>query len=438
MQVSVTMTEGLGRQMKVAVPADAINQEVKTRLKSLAGRVRVDGFRPGKAPMNVVESRFGRQVREEVNQELIQKSFSQAVVEQKLRPVGQPRIELSQIQPGHPLEFTATFEVYPSVELIFPEGFSVTRPVVTVVENDIDTVIERIRKQNVEWKAVTRPAREGDRITMDFTGRIDGQPFDGGRAENYRVVLGAKSLVEGFEAQLVGAAAGATLDIMVTFPKEYPVADLAGRPAQFEVKINEIEESVLPELDESFFAAYGLQEGGLGALRDQVRANIVREADQAVKTKIKMQVIDMLLNHVKLDLPQVLVENEVMMRMNRARMQLKSNGVEETSLKLDRERFEPGAKRAVAVGLIVSEILRSNNIRVKPEELRSKVEELASSYDDPRAVVAWYYEDRARLSDVEAVLLEDHAIEWILKKARIEEKASTVLELLDRQDEAAA
>lgn len=437
MQVSVTTTEGLGRRMTVAVPVESIDQEVKTRLKSLAGRVRVDGFRPGKAPLNVIEKRFGRQVRDEVNQELVQKTFNQAVVEQQLRPVGQPRIELSRVEPGQPLEFTATFEVYPSVELTIPEGFTIERPAVTVTDADIDTVVDRIRKQNVEWKTVSRAARDGDRVAIDFVGRIDGEPFEGGRAENYRVVLGSKSLVDGFESQLAGSAAGSTVTVNVTFPATYPVATLAGKPAQFEVKINEVEEPALPELDESFFAAYGVKDGGVAAFREQVRANIAREVDQAVKTKVKLQVIEVLLQQVKLDLPAVLVESEVMMRMNRTRMQLRQSGVDDKTLKLDRDRFEPSAKRAVAVGLIVSEILRRNNIRVKPEELRSKVEELAAAYDEPQAVVSWYYEDRSRLGDVEAVLLEDHAIDWVLKKARIEDKPSTVLELLDRREDAA-
>lgn len=437
MQVSVTTTEGLGRRMTVAVPVESIDQEVKTRLKSLADRVRVDGFRPGKAPLNVIEKRFGRQVRDEVNQELVQKTFNQAVVEQQLRPVGQPRIELSRVEQGQPLEFTATFEVYPSVELTIPEGFTIERPAVSVTDADIDTVVDRIRKQNVEWKTVSRAARDGDRVAIDFIGRIDGEPFEGGRAENYRVVLGSKSLVDGFESQLAGSAAGATVTVNVTFPATYPVATLAGKPAQFEVKINEVEEPALPELDESFFAAYGVKDGGVTAFREQVRANIAREVDQAVKTKVKLQVIEVLLAQVKLDLPAVLVESEVMMRMNRTRMQLRQSGVDDKTLKLDRDRFEPSAKRAVAVGLIVSEILRRNNIRVKPEELRSKVEELAAAYDEPQAVVSWYYEDRSRLGDVEAVLLEDHAIDWVLKKARIEDKPSTVLELLDRREDAA-
>lgn len=431
MQVSVTMTEGLQRRMTVAVPADMIEQRVRDRLKSLAGTVRIDGFRPGKVPMSVVERRFGEKVRSEVQSDVVQRSFDDAVVREQLRPVGRPRIELSPNEAGKDLEFTATFEVFPSINLDLAAGFAIQRPVVAVTETDVDTVVERIRKQNVRWQTVERAAQEGDRVNINFDGRLNGEPFAGGKAENFDLVLGSKTLVGDFETQLQGSRADSDVHVRVDFPAEYPMSDLAGKTVDFAVRVNSVSEPVLPELDEAFFATFGVNEGGLTAFRQQVRENIEREVKEAAKGRVKAQVVDQLVQRVPVELPKALVESEILMRMQRARSQLASSGADTQNMRLDRDRFEPGARRAVAMGLIVSEIVRRNGLKVTGDQLRAKVEDLASSYDDPAAVVNWYYGDQSRLGDIEAVLLEDNAVDWTLQKAHIEDAPMTVMELLD-------
>jgi len=438
MQISVTTTQGLGRRMTVALPVEKVEEEIKERLKSLSGKVKVDGFRPGKVPFSVLERRYGKQVRDEVQYELVQKTFSEAVTQEKLMPVGQPHIELGQVGANNAFEYIATFEVYPNIEVSLPADLAVQRPAVTVNEADIDTVVERIRKQNVTWAEAARPSKEGDRLTIDFDGFIDDQPFSGGKADGYKLTLGSKTLVGDFEKQLEGVSAGAKVNVAVTFPAEYPVADLAAKAARFDVTVHHVEESVLPTLDKAFFEKFGVGEGTETAFRQQVRQNIEREVNEAVKGRVKNQVIDALVQHMSVELPQALVDSEISVRMQRTRSQLASNGVDEKTLRLDRTRYEDGARRAVKVGLIVSEILRRNQIRIKPEDLRAKVDELASTYEDPQAVINWYYADRNRLSDIEAVLLEDSAIDWVLRQAKLEDKVVSVMELLDRPSGATA
>lgn len=438
MQVSVTTTEGLQRRMTIAVPVDTVEQQVRDRLKSLASTVRIDGFRPGKVPMSVVERRFGDKVRSEVRSDVVQRSFDDAVVREKLRPVGRPRIELAGTEGGKDLQFTATFEVFPSIDLNLAAGFAIQRPQVNVQEADVDTVVERIRKQNVRWQIVERAAQDGDRVNINFDGRLDGEPFAGGKAENFDLVLGSKTLVGDFETQLHGSRAGGDVQVRVNFPSEYPVAELAGKPVDFAVRVNSVSEPVLPELDDAFFATFGVTQGGLSAFRQQVRENIEREVKEAAKGRVKAQVVDQLVKQVPVELPKALVESEIMMRIQRARSQLASSGADAQNLRLDRDRFEPGARRAVAMGLIVSEIVRRNGLKVTGEQLRAKVEDMASSYDDPAAVVNWYYGDQNRLGDIEAVLLEDNAVDWVLQKAQIDDAPMTVMELLDPENRARA
>lgn len=438
MQVSVTTTEGLQRRMTIAVPVDTVEQQVRDRLKSLASTVRIDGFRPGKVPMSVVERRFGDKVRSEVRSDVVQRSFDDAVVREKLRPVGRPRIELAGTEGGKDLQFTATFEVFPSIDLNLAAGFAIQRPQVNVQEADVDTVVERIRKQNVRWQIVERAAQDGDRVNINFDGRLDGEPFAGGKAENFDLVLGSKTLVGDFETQLHGSRAGGDVQVRVNFPSEYPVAELAGKPVDFAVRVNSVSEPVLPELDDAFFATFGVTQGGLSAFRQQVRENIEREVKEAAKGRVKAQVVDQLVKQVPVELPKALVESEIMMRIQRARSQLASSGADAQNLRLDRDRFEPGARRAVAMGLIVSEIVRRNGLKVTGEQLRAKVEDMASSYDDPAAVVNWYYGDQNRLGDIEAVLLEDNAVDWVLQKAQIDDAPMTVMELLDPENRAGA
>ncbi len=428
MEVSVTSTEGLERKMTVAVPPELIEKQVKERLKSLAGKVRLDGFRPGKIPLGVIERRYGAQVREEVSQDVMQQSFREAVVREKLRLVGQPKIESTRLEPGKGFEYTAVFEIYPEVKVTVPNAFKVEKPVVEVLPADVDNVLERMRKQQIEWKAVERAAEEGDRINLDFVGTVEGEPFDGGEAQAYEVVIGSKSLIGDFESQLVGACAGEQRGLNVTFPDNYPVEKLAGIEAHFSVTINSVSRPSLPEIDDKFAKRFGIND--VESLRKQVRDNIEREVAQAVRAKVKDQVISVLLDSASVEVPNTLVENEIEGRMNNARSQLLSSGVTEQNIKLDRGLFVEAARRSVTLGLIVSHIIKEQDLKVSPEDLRHAVETLAVTYEKPEEVVKWYYGNRGRLGEVEALLLEDQTIDWALQSANITEKAMAVQELL--------
>lgn len=428
MEISVVNTDALGRRMTVALTAEVVDSKVNERLKSLAAKVRVDGFRPGKVPFRVVESRYGAQVREEVREDVLQQSFREAIVKERLRPVGSPRVESTKLEPGKGFEFVVTFEVYPEVRVNVPANLKIEKPVVVVSDADIDHVIERMRKQQVSWVEVDRPAREGDQVNVDFVGSHEGVPFDGGTAKSFDIVIGAKSLVAGFEEGLIGKPAGEQRVIEVTFPENYGVARLAGKQVKFDVTVNRVSEAVLPDVDMAFAQKFGIN--SVEELRAQVKENITRETSSNAQTKVKTQVIEALLGASELETPRTLLESEIDARMEKVRTQLRQGGVGEEHINLERQVFVEPAQKSVKVGLIVAEIIKQNQLKASPESIRNAVEEIAATYEHPEEVVRWYYASRERLADIEALILEDLSVEWALGKAEVAEVVTTVAELL--------
>lgn len=428
MQVSVEATEGLERKLKVQVPADRIDSAVDERLQSLSKSVRLQGFRPGKVPMKVVRTRFGAQVRQEVIGEVIQSSFQDAVVQEKLRPAGLPQIEPLELDAGADFSYTAVFEVYPEFELAATDSLEIEKPVAEVADADIDDMIESLRKQRTDWEDVERAAEDGDQLTIDFLGRVDGEEFAGGKADNVPLVLGSGSMIPGFEDQLVGASAGDEKTIKVSFPEDYRAEHLAGKEAEFDVKVHAVKASKLPEIDDEFVKAFGVEEGGVEALRDDIRKNMSRELEQAVAGRVKQQAMDGLLSLNEIALPKALVQEEIgRLRENIAGQMPEGAGTDH----LSDELFSNDAERRVRLGLIIAEVIKSAELKADPEKVREYVENLAASYQEPQQVIDYYYGNRELLQNVEGLVLEQAVTDWVVENAKVSEVSTTFKEVMN-------
>ncbi len=430
MQVSVETTTGLERRMKVAMPKKGIDSEVQKRLKSLAGRAKIDGFRPGKVPFGVIQKKYGGEVQAEVLNEMMKSSFYQAVTQEKLRPAGVPLIEPVDADSKDNVEFTATFEVYPEFELKGFNKIKVKRPVLEISESEIDKMIETIRKQRKTWQAADRAGKNGDQVTIDFVGSINGEEFQGGSAQQVPVELGAGRMIKGFDDQLVGSKAGDELTLSLSFPDDYHVADLAGKPVEFATKVHKVEESVLPELDDEFIASFGVKEGGLDALKKQVRENMEREAQQSISASVKEQLFDGLVGLKLLDVPKALVDGEIetLVKQRQEAMQQYGGG---QMPEPDPSELEDQARRRVSLGLILAEVIKKNDIKVPPARLREKVEQLAASYERPDDVIKYYYSDKSRLAELENVTIEEMAIDSIMEEAKVSDKKTSFDDLMN-------
>jgi len=420
MQVSVTSNEGLERKLTVEVPADKVEQAVQQRLKGMAGRVRINGFRPGKVPFSVIQKRYGAQVREEVKSELVRDSLYEAIQQQNLRPAGTPKVE-TDASTGDKLAFTATFEVYPEVKVEVPADLVVDKPNVEVSDADVDKMLEKLRKQRSSWEEVERAAQEGDQVVMDFLGKVNGEAFEGGAAEDYTLELGSKRFIEGFEDQLIGVKAGDSKEVNVTFPKEYQSEELAGKPAVFEVTVKAVKGPKLPELDDpEFLQALGTQEGGVENLRQEVRHSMERELKQKIAAKVKEGLLDKMLEANPIELPTALVEDELRQMANQAFQSMGMEGEQELTDEI-RNALGDRARRRVGLGLMVGELIREKGFKADADKVRAQIEELAQTYEDPQAVINWYYQDKSRLSGVEALVLEDQVVDWLLSEVKTED-----------------
>ncbi len=422
MQVSVETTSGLGRRMTVQIPAEQIDQQVQSKLQQLARSVRLDGFRPGKVPLSVVKKRYESQVRSETAGELIASSYEQALQQENLRPAGEPDIEQTRNQPGQALEYVVTFEVYPDVEPPELADMTIQRPVAEVTSADVDNMLEKLRKQRVTWTRVERPAAEGDRLEIDFQGTIDGQSFSGSSASNVPLELGSGTMIPGFEEQLTGSSAGERKTIEVTFPADYAAKEVAGKTAQFDVSVNAVAEAVLPELNDEFAKTFGVGDGGLDKLREEVQRNMGRELDAAVKSRVKQQVFESLLAETNIDVPAALIDQEV-------EALIKKEG-DAADAGADRSRYEQEARRRICLGLLIAEIIKRNQLQVDPERVRETIETLAQSYEKPEEVVQWYYSNQDMLAGIQTLVMEDTVVEWIADQAKTEDKAYTFEELM--------
>ncbi len=425
MQVSIETTSGLERRLTVGIPAARVDSEVDDRLKKAAKNVRLPGFRPGKVPMKVMRQRFGDGVRQEVLGEVMSQSFQEAVVQEKLRPAGQPSIEPKSLDAGKDLEYVATFEVFPEVEVVEMKGFEITRPVAEVTDADIDNIIEVFRKQQGSWETVERAAEEGDKVTIDYKGTRDGEAFEGGSAEGAELELGSGRMIPGFEDGIVGMQPGEEKVLALTFPEEYHSEELAGAAVEFAVKLHSIQALVPAPIDEELFAKYGVEEGGEAQFRKEVGENMARELKNAVEAKVKQQVMDAVLDaHSAIELPRALVGQEINALRRQMFQQFGGGMGQDLDLQslLPDDMFSENAEKRVRLGLVLSELIGKFEIRADADRVRATVEDLASTYEEPEQVVNWYYGNREQLASVESKVLEDQVVEKLLEGANIVEK----------------
>ena len=426
MQVSLTATGGLERRLEVAIPAAQVDGEVSQRLNTISRTARLKGFRPDKAPLAVIRQQYGEQVHGEVINDLMRKSFSEAVAREKLNPAGGPRIEPIALSPGADLKYAAVFEVLPEVKLAPISELSIQRPVATVADKDLDAMIDTLRKQRPAFNDVARAAAATDRVTVDFTGRIDGAEFEGGSGEAVAIVIGANQVMKEFEDALLGAAAGDTREFNATFGADHTNKKLAAKTATFSVKIVKVEEQVPAPLDEAFATGFGIADGSLETLRAEVRANMERELAEAVRQKVRAQVLEGLFKTNPLELPRQLVEEQI--QELQVEM-LRRAGVKDAKQLPPREPFEQPARRRVALGLLMSELVRHASLKVSREAVQEKLNELAASYSNPEEVRRAYLQNADMMRQIESQVLETQAIEWVLTQANVTDKPATFAEL---------
>jgi len=430
MQVTVESTGTLGRRLTVAVPADRLEKEFAARLKRLSQTARFPGFRPGKAPMKMVEAQYGGKVLEEVAGDLIRSTFHEAVSEKGLKPVGGPDIEPKHLGRGKDFEYIASFEIYPEVTRLDIQGSRIERPVVTVTEDDVTRTIESLRQQRMNWRPVERAAANGDRVTIDFQGSVDGKPFEGGAASDFPLVLGNNTLIDGFESGLVGAGAGETRTLDLQFPDGYRNAALAGKATQFVVTVKQVNEPVLPEVNADFARALGVADGDVETLRREVRGNLERERDDRARRLVREQVFKALIDLNGFEVPKAMEQEEIRRLIQMGRASLQAQGLPAGQVPTDPALYADQARNRVKLGLILAEIVRKQGLKADPAKVRGRIEEQATSYDDPREYIAWHYASPERLADAESQVLEDQVLAILLKTAEVVDKTMTFQELV--------
>lgn len=432
MQTTIETLGQLERRMTMAVPAAEIERKVGERLKKLARTVRMPGFRPGKVPLKILEQQYGPQVRSEVIGDAIEQAFSEAVRGQNLRVAGYPRIEPKQGGEAGTLEFSATFEVYPDVVLGDLRERTIERQVLEVGEAEVDKTIEVLRKQRRTFAAVERAAAEGDRVTIDFSGTIDGAEFPGGKGTDAAFVIGEGRMLAEFEQAVIGLAPGGTKSFELRFPDDYGGKDVAGRTATFTVAVKKVEEARLPALDEAFARSLGVADGDLAKMRAEIRANVEREVKKRLGDALKQKAMQALLDTATLTLPKSLVDMEIQRLVNGARADLEARGLKMEKVPLDPTLFEQQAKRRVALGLIIAELVKSKGLAAKPEQVRALVEEQAASYEEPAEVVKWFYSQPDRIAEFEALALEQNVVDWVLGEAKVTDTPVSFDDLMGR------
>ena len=433
MRVSIETTSGLERRLTIGVPAERVDGAVEKRLKEAAKNVRLPGFRPGKVPMKVMQQRFGMGVRQEVIGEVINQSFQEAVVTEQLRPAGQPKIEPKTLDVGKDVEYTAVFEVFPTLEVNDVTDLTVTRPVADVTDADVDEIIEIFRKQRGELVAVERPAETGDTVVIDFIGTRDGEAFDGGTGEDHSLELGSGKMIPGFEDGIVGMSAGDEKSIDVTFPDDYGSEELQGAAASFAITCKEVKHLELAPLDDELFASYGVEEGGEDVFRSEVRKNMERELRNAVQTHIKNQVMDAIIAaHADVEIPTSLVAQEINGMRGQMFQQFGGQPNPEMDLAsiLPDDMFKDQAERRVKLGLLLGEMIGKYELTADPAKIREAIEDIASTYQEPEEVINWYYSENEQLAQVESRVLEDQVVDRILEAATIEDQESTYQDAL--------
>lgn len=421
MNVSIETMSGLERRLTIALPSEEFEQQITTRLEDARGRVRLPGFRPGKVPLKEVRRRFGQSVRAEVAGELMQSSFFEAVQQESLNPAGSPNLEVVKMEPGIDFEFTATFEVFPSVDLADMTKVSVIKPQAEITDEDVSAMVERLREQRATYEPVDRPAKEGDQVKADFAATMDGKPVEGTEGEDVEFVLGKGQMIEDFDKGVTGAEPGGTVEFDATFPDDYRAEDLQGKTVQFSVTVKEVKETQMPELDEEFYEAFGVSEGGQEAFLTEVRSNMQREMDNAVRNQVKQQVMQDLESMHNFQLPHAAVHREIHTLKDQMLGQFQMGGAgNRPDIDLPDELFKDEAEKRVKLGLVINEVISSESLEVNQELLDERLHEIAAQYGEPEQVIAYYKSNPEQLQGIEMGVLEEQVIDHILEQAQVE------------------
>lgn len=425
--VSVEATGSLGRKMTVQVPARRVEQEIDDRLKSVGRKAKIKGFRPGKVPMKVIRQKYGGQVRQEVLGEIMQASYSEAISRENLTPAGAPQIAADDVTGGQDLKYTATFEVYPQIELKGLFDLSIEKPLPEIATADIDSMLDNLRQQKAVWEPVERAANDGDRVIVDFEGEISGEAFDGGHGENVAIVIGSGQMLSDFESGLTGISTGDVREVKVKFPKDYPSESVAGKKAIFSVTARSVEQLKMPQLDAEFAREFGVEDGNVESLKNELKQNMSREMEQAVRRRMKEQILDSLVTANPLDVPQVLVDDEINQLMHEAR----HAGLSGEDESMPRDAFETTATRRVALGLLIAEVVRSQNIDLDRDRVKSRVDQLAQGRDNAEELSRAYLADPRFRGQIESMVLEEQVVDWLIGQAEVTEKPTTFGQLMN-------
>lgn len=434
MQVSIENTQGLGRRVAITIDANKIENAVKRELIKMAKNTRIDGFRKGKVPINIINTRYGLSVRQEVLTDLMSNHFIDAVTGAGLNPVGTPNyIPVDGYQHGQDFNFAVEFEVYPEIELKELGSIKVEKPISEVTDADVDDMLETLRKQQSDWQETSEPVTDDCNVTMDFIGSVDGEEFEGGKSEDFSLVIGQERMIPGFEDGLIGHKAGESFTIETTFPDDYPAENLKGKTASFAVTLKKVEQRQLPEVTEDFVRRFGIDDGSVAGLRAEVRKNMERELKNATRSQVKKQVLDGLLSANPIDVPTSLVNQEIDILRQQALQRLshylqKDREIPDT---LPRELFDEEAKRRVMTGLLLNELIRSHQIKVDNERVKELIAEMASAYEDPQEVISYYNKNREMMNNMRNVVLEEQVVEVILRQAQVTEKATSFHDLIN-------
>ncbi|WP_110456622.1 trigger factor [Shewanella algidipiscicola] len=429
MQVSVETTQGLERRLTISVPAEQIEKAVSDSLKNEAKRARIPGFRPGKVPVSVINKRYGNAIRQDITGEVMQRNFVEAIIAEKLNPAGAPTFVPGETD-GENFQFVATFEIYPEVELKGLDAIEVEQPKAEVTDADVDAMIETLRKQHATFEVVDRAAVDGDKAKIDFVGSIDGEEFEGGKAEDFELQLGSNRMIPGFESGVVGHKAGEEFDIEVTFPEDYHAENLKGKVAKFAITLKEVQAANLPEVNDEFAKLFGVAEGGLEALKAEISKNMSRELEQALKANVKEQVLNGLLEQNDIELPKALIDGEVNVLRQQAMQRFGQQAANMPELPAD--LFTEQAERRVKVGLLLGEVIKANELKAEDDRVQALIASMASAYEDPSEVVEYYNNNPEMMQNMRNVALEEQAVEALLKSAKVTEKEVNFEEFMNK------
>jgi len=433
MEATPAKPNDLERRIDLSIAIADVEKDVDQRLQRMGRNIKMSGFRPGKVPFSIVKQQYGDQARHEVLSEALDHAFGEAVTAQKLRVAGNPRIEPKSTESTTHLEFSAIFEVYPEFTPGDLSGAEIERPVLEVGAAEIDQTLDILRKQRVSYEDTDRAAAKEDRVVIDFLGKKDGEPFQGGQATDYPFVLGQGMMLPEFEKAVEGLKAGESKTFDMAFPEDYFAKDLAGQTVQFEITVKQVQAAKLPEVDSEFAQGMGIADGDVTKMREEIEGNLKREVKRRIEARLKDQVMDTLLKANSIGIPNALVEMEVQRLMQQARQDMEQRGMKMKDFPIQPEWFAEQAARRVALGLILAEVVKTENLQAKPEQVKALVEETAQSYEHPDEVVRWYYAQPQRLSEVEGVVIENNVVEWVLSKAKVADKAVPFDELMAKK-----